>query len=218
MATAWQTHGNGMANARQLHSNCVATAWPTHGNCLEGEGGRASAWGAFGGGPSPSMAPWLSRAEREASGRAATRKINSLRSGDLSLASSASRLAISRRHGKRSPQTCGILSGASSPRPKRRRLSDEVERTGASTPRPKRRRRNGQVQRSGASSPRPKRRRLSDQVASSGASSPRPKRRRLCDAVESIDDLVGPASETRKAHLLRHGGGRRTCPRCSCGL
>ena len=102
------------------------------------------------------MAPWLSRAERE------------VESTRLSQAHHGSR--------RRSRLSCGILSGASSPRPKRRRLSDEVEST--------------------------------------GASSPRPKRRRLSDQVESIEDLVGPASETREAHLRRHGGGRRTCPRC----
>ena len=56
----------------------------------------------------------------------------------------------------------------------------------------------------GASSPiAPKRR----QIERIGASSP-------CQ-VESIEDLVGPASETREAHLRRHGGGRRTCPRCT---
>ena len=59
-----------------------------------------------------------------------------------------------------------------------------------------------------------KRRRPSYQVESAGASTPGQKPRRQSDALESIADLVGPASETREAHLLRHGGGQLTCPRC----
>ena len=51
-------------------------------------------------------------------------------------------------------------------------------------------------------------------VEGTGASSPAAKRPRLLDEVESIEDLVGPSSETREAHLRRHAGGRRTCPRC----
>jgi len=40
-ATAWPLHGNGMANARQmhvLHGNCMAAAWQLHGSCM------ATAW------------------------------------------------------------------------------------------------------------------------------------------------------------------------------
>ena len=161
------------------------------------------------------MAPWLSRAEREARGQA-ERETTSLRStagsGGVSQATSSSSTARSER--RRSRLSCGISSGSSS---QRRRPSDQVldergESRGASTPSwgPKRRRPSDKVK------PRlTKRRRPSDQVESAGASSPGQKPRRQSDALESIADLVGPASETREAHLLRHGGGQLTCPRCS---
>ena len=66
----------------------------------------------------------------------------------------------------------------------------------------------------GASSSGTKRRPL-NQDEKTGASSPGTKRSRVSDQVESIEDLVGPVTETREAHLRRHGGGRRTCPRCT---
>ena len=114
---------------------------------------------------------------------------------------------------RRSRLSCGISSGSSS---QRRRPSDQIldergESSGASTHewRPQRRRPSDQVE------PKlTKRRRPSDQVESAGASTPGQKPRRQSDALESIADLVGPASETREAHLLRHGGGQLTCPRC----
>ncbi len=40
--------------------------------------------------------------------------------------------------------------------------------------------------------------------------------RQLADtsAVEELAALVGPASETREAHMSRHDGGLKSCPRC----
>ena len=141
------------------------------------------------------MAPWLSRAEREAKARSSL---------SATLAS----------EGRRSRSSSGNFCGASSPTLKRRRLSDQVESIDASLPKPKRRRLSDQVESAGASSPRPQGQRPQDVVEGTGASSPAAKRPRLLDEVESIEDLVGPSSETREAHLRRHAGGRRTCPRC----
>ena len=31
----------------------------------------------------------------------------------------------------------------------------------------------------------------------------------------SVEELVGPASETREAHMSRHDGGHKSCPRCT---
>ena len=121
----------------------------------------ARAGGRVLGSPSPSMAPWLTRAEREASGRPKTPK--TLRSSGKQASSSSSSPLAS--------------TGAPSPRALKRR------QIGVPSPRA------------------PKR-----QQIQTGASAP-------CQ-VESIEDLVVPASETRVAHLRRHGGGRRTCPRC----
>ena len=41
-------------------------------------------------------------------------------------------------------------------------------------------------------------------------------RRQPCKPIVrgSNAEEVGPISETKEEHLLRHGGGRRTCPRC----
>ena len=52
-------------------------------------------------------------------------------------------------HRKKKSTSCGIPSGASSPRPMRRRPSDQVECTGASSPGPKRRRLSGRVESAG---------------------------------------------------------------------
>ena len=90
-----------------------------------------------GGEPSPAMAPWLSRAEREARGQA-ERETTSLRStggsGGVSQATSSSSTPRSER--RRSRLSCGISSGSSS---RRRRPSDQIldergESCGASTP------------------------------------------------------------------------------------
>lgn len=48
------------------------------------------------------------------------------------------------------------------------------------------------------------------------APGPRPRKKRRIDegAAVSAASFIGPATETREAHLQRHGGGRKTCPRC----
>ena len=60
--------------------------------------------------------------------------------------------------------------------------------------------------------------------ASSSASSPKPlpksqaKRsgqKRQMAGTSSVEELVGPASETREAHMSRHDGGQKSCPRCT---
>ena len=124
MARAWQHHGNIMATARRRLGNCMATARELHGNCMatagarhpqtlttwpfgkqagEGEGGgRVPGGGTRGATASPSMAPWLSRAEREARGQA-ERETTPLRS--------KGGLAVSRRRPPRRRRP-GLSAGA----------------------------------------------------------------------------------------------------------
>ena len=113
------------------------------------------------------MAPWLSRLEREALGLPGHLGRSS---GDLSRAStraSSGDLSRASERGRRSGLSRGDTSGASTPRPKRRRVSERAV-----------------------------------------------EERQTDGKAESVEELVGPVLETRAAHLLRHGGGRRTCPRC----
>ena len=167
MARAWQHHGNIMATARRRLGHCMATARELHGNCMatsgarhpqtlttwplgkqagEGEGGgRVPGGGTRGATASPSMAPWLSRVERE---RETTCLRSTEGSGGVSQATSSSSTPRSER--SRSRLSCGISSGSSS---QRRRPSDQIldergESSGASTPewRPKRRRPSDQVE------------------------------------------------------------------------
>ena len=177
------------------------------------------------------MAPWLSRMEREA--RDKTRLRMSGGSGDLSQAfSSSSSTPASQRIAGDKVES----AGASSPRPpawlsravrearentrkttslRMRGGSGDLSQASSSSSTPASQRSAGdKVESAGASSPRPQGQRPQDVVEGTGASSPAAKRPRLLDEVESIEDLVGPSSETREAHLRRHAGGRRTCPRC----
>ena len=120
MATSWQHNGNCEAKARQLHGNSKGTAWQLHGNSRSppssdthnvavweasrrGRGrGRVPGGGTRGATASPSMAPWLSRAEREARGQA-ERETTSLRS--------TGGLAVSRRRPPRRRRP-GLSAGA----------------------------------------------------------------------------------------------------------
>ena len=182
---------------------------------------------------------WLSRAERGARGvvenrRRTTKSSNEgpakrsrarvprrpgLKPKRRSPGASSSKSTLTRRQSSVRTLESGGTAADKSPklRPKRRRSSKEVERPGASSPRrvgassptlrPKRRRS------SAASSPRAKRRSLRDEVESTaGASSSGLQPR--SDQIQSIQEFVGPSTETREAHLLRHGGGQLTCPRC----
>ena len=146
--------------------HAVAQQLPSFASSRRGRGRAGESVGeALGGGRdggSPSMAPWLSRAERGARSRTETRMITSRRSrdgpqssssggsGDVAQASSLSSTPAPSR--KRGLLPRGVLSGASSPRSKRQRC-DASSLSGPGAWRKRRQLFRGIL--SGASSPRP---------------------------------------------------------------
>ena len=173
------------------------------------------------------MAPWRSRAEREAAAPAekptralplGLRRSRSARDPPRAPPPSSTRSAKKRGRSCPSSHYRGGPPHYSCPgcRGKRRKddprhARDHTCRLGASTSRAKPKRCRGKKRRKGD----PRRARGRTCRLGASASRAKPKRCRGNPVEEGFAAFIGFASETREQHLRRHGGGLRSCARCN---